>query len=46
MLVVVVECSQESAGGGLHNPRDVGIPVREDRVFDGNPLQRMKIREA
>ncbi len=45
-MVVVVECSEGSAGRGLHNLRHMGIPVREDRVFDGSPIQGVKIRKA
>ena len=46
MAVVIVECSQGSTGGQLHNPRYVGVPVREDRVFDGDPIHRVKIRKT
>ena len=46
VTIVVVECSQGPAGGGLHKLRHMGIPIREDRVFDGNPIQGVKIREA
>ena len=46
ITIVTVEGSQGSTGGGLHKLRDMGIPIREDRVFDGNPIQGVKIREA
>ena len=46
IVVVVVEVSEGSTGGELHNLRYMGIPVREDRVFDGNPIQGVKIRKV
>lgn len=46
MPVVIIECSQGPAGGGWHDMRHMGIPAREDRVFDGNPIQRVKIRKV
>ena len=46
IVVMIVECSEGSAGRGLHNLRHMGIPVREDRVFDGSPIQGVKIRKA
>lgn len=43
---MVIEFFQGSTGGGLHDMRYMGVPIREDRVFDGNPIQRVKIRKV